>query len=506
MNHPRSLSLLRLLNGVEWGTERVLLAMLVAESAVLWLLTALIFSAPETPAGAISPLVIFVLVTGAAYTPRVLGALGIWHPTFETVMTLGIAITTLFAVKSASFPHRAWDDPAWLRGAAQALVLRPTDARIPVWGIVLVAAFTWWRGRHRSEPGLDPAYSLLRFGTPLMLLVAVGHSLAPDAADERAVSTALLIFFAATLTAIALLRQRQNLIQAQNQTRRPGASRHIGRWATPLVSLAGVAAVLGLALALASVASPEILETLLWILSPLLWVLWLLARIVLIAIALVVFIILAPLMWFLAGRDFRLPLLPSRQANDTASDQLRDEASRIFDVPDPIRYLVALGILLTLFGAVTRFALWRRPRAAPPPDEERSSIAAPRPRDILRRLAARLRQVRRAQRHSRDPLASLRGDPRWDHTIAIRETYGALLKRFAARGVPRQVATTPAEQSAALAPTLPEPLRADLALLTTTYASARYGAAPATAADADTARRAWRRIAAWMDDTSPAGH
>ncbi|MDQ3044686.1 MAG: DUF4129 domain-containing protein, partial [Chloroflexota bacterium] len=120
--------------------------------------------------------------------------------------------------------------------------------------------------------------------------------------------------------------------------------------------------------------------------------------------------------------------------------------------------------------------------------------------------AARLRQLRGSQRPSRDPLAALRGDPRLVHTVTIRETYAALLSRFAARGAPRGAATTPAEQSARLAPTLPEPLRVELALLTTTYTSARYGPTPATAADAATARHAWRRIATWMDDTSPSGH
>jgi hypothetical protein len=167
---------------------------------------------------------------------------------------------------------------------------------------------------------------------------------------------------------------------------------------------------------------------------------------------------------------------------------------RTSQVPDPIRYLFAAAILLILFTGVTRLALRRRRRAKPKSNEERSSVLEA--SDLLRLLKSLL-AARLLKRHAVtvDPLAGLRGDPRWAHTVAIRDVYARYLRWSRDRGLPRRAETTPLEHGRALAGQIGDAgANADLGRLTGGYSLARYGADPATAEEAAAVRDAWRRL------------
>jgi hypothetical protein len=92
-----------------------------------------------------------------------------------------------------------------------------------------------------------------------------------------------------------------------------------------------------------------------------------------------------------------------------------------------------------------------------------------------------------------DPLADLRGDPRWAHTVAIREAFERFLEWSRDRGVPRRPPATAPEHVAAVeaAVTLPNQ---DADLLLARYQAVRYRSTPATKEEADAALDAWRRL------------
>jgi hypothetical protein len=131
--------------------------------------------------------------------------------------------------------------------------------------------------------------------------------------------------------------------------------------------------------------------------------------------------------------------------------------------------------------------------------EDRASVFSA--RELLGALAARLWALLGVRPQAEvDPLAELRRDRRWRHTVAIRETYGRLLRRGAARGWPRPTGATAHEHLHHL--TALPPVRTvsdELGTLTDRYATARYGREPATAEEAAVVREAWHRIEKALD-------
>jgi hypothetical protein len=162
-------------------------------------------------------------------------------------------------------------------------------------------------------------------------------------------------------------------------------------------------------------------------------------------------------------------------------------------VPDSVRYLVALAILALLFSAATKFVLRRRRKPSSVAVEERSFVLAP--GDLLEELGKRLKRLFRRGKRAVDPLDALRRDLRWRHTVAIRETYRDFLAWCREERVPRDLAATPSEHAGHLAPMLIRPeARMALFELTECYNLARYAPIPASAADAEAAKRAWRTL------------
>lgn len=472
----------------------LLLALVVAEAAVVWLVAALILVSPDRPEVGLPALPVFAVVYVAALLPRLLDALDVWDPTFGSVMTVGVVGSTLLLIKLAAFPDHGWLEPTWLRETGDALIVRPTDARLSVWGLLLIVIYAWWRGRRRSEPTLDGAYVQFRFGAPVVLLAVVADGLVGSPVSQRAVVGAVLVFFAATLLAIGIAR-------LGGFGRRPDESGSVaarGRWLGAL--LAPVLAVLAVGVVVAGVASRDLLDTVLYALAPLVWGLSVILRVLVLVIALIAFILVSPVLWLLSSKELDL-----RRVNRTGDDgafreAVERELDRVMQIPDALRYLVALLLLSAIVSALTKFVLRRRRRPVAAPLEDRASVFSP--RELLGALGARLRSLLGLRpRSGDDPLADLRGERRWAHTVAIRELYARLLRRAAERGRPRPPSATPTEHARRVLD-LPaaRSVAADVRTLTERYNSARYGADPATREEAEAARTAWRRIERTLRD------
>ncbi|MGH2558441.1 MAG: DUF4129 domain-containing protein [Thermomicrobiales bacterium] len=466
---------------LDWWTEALILALAVAEAAVVWLIADIVLASSEgdRPAG-VPPLVVFLLIYAAVAMPRWLEAFDVWDPWFQAALAATIAATTLVAIKLASYPGVAWIDTAWVRDAVQAVIARPNEAVIPVWGMIVLSAYAWWRSRRRHDPEMETAHTLLRLGTIATVVTVVIRAAAVPDQEHAGAARAVLVFFAGTLSAIAIARMRQERGRAETV----GAG-----WLPAFLGPVGAIAVI--ALVAVGLFSRDVLDTLLWILSPLVWALTVILRLFVLLIALIAFIIVSPILWLLSGHTFDLAgvrISPSPVGLNTVVDRGTDHASR---VPDPLRYVFALAILTLLFSTATRLVLRHRRRRRPPADEERETLLDA--GDLLHALGNRLRRLMRRGPRAVDALDALRGDSRWAHSVEIRETYRRFLIWSRDQHVARDAPSTPLEHAATLAPLVPRD-RDDLATLTARYNAARYGDRPATSADAAAARTAWRRL------------
>src|SRR5262245_37990992 len=100
---------------VDWRAEALVLALATAEAAVLWLVADLLLAATSGDEVRMPVAAVFVLVYAGTGLPRWLEALGVWDRVFAIVVAVAVAASTLFAVKTASFPQFGWGDPGWLR-------------------------------------------------------------------------------------------------------------------------------------------------------------------------------------------------------------------------------------------------------------------------------------------------------------------------------------------------------------------------------------------------------
>jgi hypothetical protein len=294
----------------------------------------------------------------------------------------------------------------------------------------------------------------------------------------------VLVFFAASLAAISLARFR---LEAGR-----GAVPRGGRWLATF--LAPILAVVVVAVTAAGIFSRNLFDTIVWVLSPLIWGLTILFRLFVLIVAVIAFIIVSPILWLLSGRELRVTRLSGTPVPGERTEGVQREIERAADVPDPIRYLIAIVVLSFVCAALVRFVLRRRRRPSRRVDEERESILDV--GDLLAGLGRRLLHlVTGIRRPATDVLAALRGDPRWRYTVIIRETYQQVLAWSLTQGAPRPPGATPAEHARRLAPRLPDrAARDDLDVITQHYNSARYGEEPASAEEAEAVQAAWQRF------------
>jgi hypothetical protein len=478
-----AIGLRRLTGRVDWWGEALLLALVVAETAAIWPLVDLLLGSSGSVETIFSPLVLFFLLYVGCMLPRVLDMFNVWEPRYQAFILAGVLISTLAAIKVVSFPDVAWRDAGWLEATVQSLIFRENDGAVFVWGVVLLSAYAWWRGRMRDDPSPESAYLLLRVGAPIVLFGTILRAIAGSADADKLGSRTVLVFFAGVLAAIGIARLRAERTRSHQQ---PGGN-------PAAAYLLPVALVALIALFGAVIFSQDLLETAIWFLSPLIWALSVIFRIVVIVLAVIAFVIFAPILWFLSEHPIRIAgirIRPATAGSGETVEKVREWASA---VPDSVRYLVALAILALLFSSATKFILRRRRKPSSVAVEERSFVLAP--GDLLDELGKRLRRLFRRGKRAIDPLDALRRDPRWRYTVAIRETYRDFLAWCREERVPRDLAATPTEHAGNLAPMLIRPeARAALLELTERYNLARYAPIPASAADAEAARRAWRTL------------
>jgi hypothetical protein len=428
---------------------------------------------------------VVVLMLGGHLVPHLLDEWRVWSPEYETVMAVAIALTAVVAVKEGSFPQFVAWDTEWVRQAFRALAFLSNEAARPVWGMIALSAYAWWRGRSRAEPSIDSAYTMLRTGTvALAFAIVLILAAATDAAQVRdRMSLATLAFFAFTLAAIGVARLKLEGFR----TSAPLGPRWLATFVAPILAVT-VVAIIG-----AGIFSRQFLDTVLWMLAPVFWFLAIVFQAFVLMLAIVAFIILTPIIWLIGTRETRLTPVaatPTTTADDSLIDRTGDN---LIQVPDPLRYLIAALILLAIFSALTRFVFRRRRRERPSTEEVRESVLEW--GDLLGGMGNRLRDLLRRRRDSDDSLAHLRGDPRWRYTLAIRETYRRLQERGAQAGRARRIPETADEYRPALAGKLPAPdAPAAVTAITDGYRQARYSGVPAAEADAARVADAFNRL------------
>ncbi len=471
----------------DWSYELLLALLIAAETCVLYLATEALFSTGRGADGGVAPPILFALLFLGTNIQRAMEAYHLWSPGYEIVAAVALAAIFLAAVRLIAFPHYGLTDPGWLREAARGFILRPTGATRPVWGVTLIVAYAWWRGRTRDEPWIEATYRTLRVGTVAcavflslaIVIIPLGGRPLPGALYGATVA-----FLGCTLAAIALARLR--IEQAR------GTLTLTPRWLTtffgPIVALLLVGGVL------AGAFTRRFLDTVLWLLGPLFAVAQFILLILVYIATGIAWVVFTAATWLasLFPRGAATPTSPPTAALATPSPRAL-EGARAVETPDSLRYLIVLAILALLGWVLTRYLYRRRRRRALPAGESRESIFS---WDLLGEgLAGMLRRAGGRFRRPPDPLAGLRGDPRWRHTLAIRETYRRLLRRGAAAEAPRAPAQTPDEYAPAVSERVAGPGGAPaVGALTARYDDARYSDRPATAEDAAAARAAWEAL------------
>lgn len=456
----------------EWVVE---LLLLLAQGVLIWMVADLFFapfSSQHDPLPVWLPVALVMLAGGL---PRLLHDHGIWHAGFGFAMALAIALSTLATIKIVSFPGYPWLDSDWIEQAGRSLVFEQSTADIAVWAPIGLSAAVWWLARFNSAPGLERCRSMLMAATLVTALVSIGSAGVTTGPTDRTIAVGAVVVFAATLIALAIARQGH---EATHSRRRLLTTVLLPTLAIVTIAVA-LAGLLTFDAFRSSSATLSFLDT---VLEPFFQLLVLL-------LTLLVMIISLPIVWFLSLGNYqglpRFDRFPANAQNDPARSMLD------WQPPDPVRYLLAFLVLLAIFYGLTRFGLALTRRDFDPLETGEREYGRGRGFGAwLDRFRGRF-----GRPIVRDPLAALRGDPAWAHTVAIRETYADWLRYAEARKLGRSAEETADELDRRAGPNLLSPL-ATTALddLTAIYDDVRYASVPATAEQAARAQHAWNRL------------
>ncbi len=466
----------------DWSLELLVLLLIGAEAAVATLVLTALFA--ELNQSWIAPGWIFIILFLGTNLQRAIDSYRFFSPQYELLSLGAVIVMTLLAVRLFGFSERPITDLQWPRDAFHALAFLADPHFLSTWAAVLFVAYAWWRGRTRDTPSLDAAYRALRFGTPVVVVAILGVMAAVPTENNPGLrqvlysSTAVFLVF--SLAAVALSRLR---IEQER-----GVLTLTPRWL--LTFLGPVVALMLVGAAIAGLFTRRFLETLLWLLSPLFWVVNLLLLILVYIMTGVAYVIFA-IVGFLISLAGPPDPAPRPTQGITGTPAIDPTAGiRQLEYPDGLRYFVALLLVAALFFFLTRFFWRRRPRRLTVASEERESVFS---WDLLAEGAAGFLAGLTARfRRPSDPLAELRRDPRWQYTVAIREAYQRLLDRGSSAHYPRTAEQTPHEYRRVVTRTAPSD---PVTRLTDRYAAARYSDEPATATDAALAQTAWDEIA-----------
>lgn len=469
---------------LDWRQELLGVAMVVAESVPVYLVASLLLN----PGGLLAPfpfLVVLGLLLIAHLVCRMLDEMHIWSPEYEIKMAIGVILTLIVAIRFGSFGHYGLFEFGWISDAIRGLAFLPGSHERHPWGVVVLTVYAWWRGRSRAEPTIDSAFTMLRWGTVATVVAVIAIMIgAPDDAVVRdRLSIATIGFFSAALSGIAIARLKLEGVRSSA----PLGARWLGTFIAPIIG------VVLFAILMAGLFSRQFLNTVLWLLSPVFWLLGLVFQLIVLIVAVLAFLILTPIFWLIGERE--VEFTPETQTAEELESQtgLEEAVNQAFQLPDPLRYLIAAIVLFAIISLLTRFVFKRRSRSRPPTGEVRESVLDL--NDLLDNLGDRLRGLFR-RNEPEDPLAHLRGDEAWRHTIRIRETYMKLLARGEEAGRGKKRSETVEEYRIHVPQVLGT--GADLApavdSITTGYRKARYSGRPARAEEADIVEVNWDTI------------
>ncbi|MEX1159092.1 MAG: DUF4129 domain-containing protein [Thermomicrobiales bacterium] len=475
-------SLRDMLARLEWRGELLSILLILAEASLVYLFVGFALPESDSTSSVLPAWIVVMLMLTAHLVPHLLDEWRVWSPTYEAILVAAIALTMLVAAKAGSFSDVTIWDTAWLRGTFDALAFLSNDSERPVWGIVFLGMYAWWRGRTRAEGTIDSAYSMMRVGTFVMavLLVLILASMSEDAQVRDRLSVSTIAFFACSLAAIGVARLKLEGFR----TSAPLGPRWLATFVGPILAVIAVA-IIG-----AGIFSRQFLDTILWMLTPVFFVLNIVFQVFVLILAIIAFILLSPIVWLIGAREPQLvPVTPTALGEQDRSG-LQEVTNSPFQVPDPLRYLIAALVLFVIFSLLTRFVFRRRRKERGSTEEERESVLEW--GNLFGALGDRLRGLRRKPVEE-DPLAHLRDDPRWRHTLTIRETYMKLQERGALAGRPRRPPETADEYRPGIATRFSSAtdVPAAIAAITDTYRHIRYSGSPATEQEATTVLNAW---------------
>jgi len=392
---------------------------------------------------------------------------------------LGFLLTIAIWTKSAALPNVSWLDASWLVKLLGGFAGKGDGVGEVVWLSVIGAGIAWRRGASRPGLSIDAANEQLRQGGLAAAAVLGVNAALPGGVGNGGASLAVVVFFAATLTAIALTRSTTILSGVD-----------VGRTKSLSIIAGPAAAVIGVGLLAGALLSRDLFNTIIWLLGFPVGAIWFAARYILIALAFVILLILWPIFWVLQRwlpQPAELKItMPAAQPQNAAK---LVPGSNPGQLPDLIRYGIAALVFVMVCLIVIRIATNRRRPELIEGDEVREKLTDGDDGSLLGDLWNKLRR----RRGGPDPLADLRGQPEWAHTVAIREAFGQFLEWTRDRGLARRPATTAAEHGVAFEASLTAPNK-DAETLLTGYRNIRYRDTPATQTEAETTVEAWRRL------------
>lgn len=296
----------------------------------------------------------------------------------------------------------------------------------------------------------------------------------------------LLLFLASGLATLALISVSTTL---QEQQRLTGIHLRVDRyWVLIMLVVVGIILVGGLMIG--QILAPQTVLRILSLLLPI----WRFVREILLYIILVFaylfFSLIEPLLAGLQQRDARDIATLVSPVQPESMEELTREATEIPPIFGIILQVIlilgALGVIALLFYLAAR-SREGRARDADEVLETRETILSA---DLLQeQLRGLWNALRRRRRQSIFVDLGPVGDPR----RLVREMYQRVLALAMDRDRPRQKQQTPETYSPTLASLCPEE-QASVEELTRVYAVARYGTAPPTDAEVQTARAAFERI------------
>jgi hypothetical protein len=462
--------------------EVLALLLIVSESIIVYVFAGSLLATTSPPHQPLPFLLILLLFWFARTIPLILSTTRIWDSRYQLIMGTSILLSALLTIRIGAFSDYDWLSLNWLSEAGQSLILRESEAARSVWFLIGLIVLAWWRGRSRSEPSLETAHTMLRLGLiwlvgGAVLTLMIGSE---DLVIVNHLPPALASFITVSLVSIAIARQPEFDHPTAPQS----------GWLWPLVLVVPAIAIAAVAVTATGILNRDALDLIIIVVSPVFWVVHILLQGFVLALALIAFVLISPLIWFLERQGFE-PMANFPQLNLSPGTGMEaDEASRTgLTIDDPVRFLIVSLILVVIFYGLIRFLFRRSARWKHRDDPHNESLIDWQgPRALL--LATVRNWIARATRRPPDDLPD---GPEWEFTRRIRVVYRQFLKFQARSGHPKSPNETPTRFAERISDT--EPFgKTEITQITELYDHTRYSGQPANAESATAVETAWRAL------------